>query len=77
MANEITPRIRTEAEYEKALDEIEQYFHREPAPGTPEAERFNALTDAIARYEETHWTINEEPGSPAGAAPPQARSRRS
>jgi antitoxin component HigA of HigAB toxin-antitoxin module len=79
MANEITPRIRTEADYEKALDEIEQYFDREPAPGTPEAEHFNALTDAIAHYEETHWAIAEEPTSPAGATPPhaQARSRRS
>lgn len=43
--------LRTEADYAWALREIEQYFDNEPAPGTPEAARFDALTAAMNEYD--------------------------
>ncbi len=50
--------IRTEADYDWALAEIAPYFEREPAPGTPEAERFDVLAALIDRYEAAHWPID-------------------
>jgi len=49
--------IRTEADYDWALGEIEPYFAYEPAPGTPEAERFDALATLIEAYEARAWAI--------------------
>ena len=49
--------IKTEADYEWALGEIAQYFEHEPAPGTPEAERFDMLATPIAAYEARQWHI--------------------
>ncbi len=39
--------IRTEADYDWALAEIERYFLKEPEPGTPAAERFDVLAALI------------------------------
>jgi len=50
--------ICNEADYEAALKEIERYFEREPAPGTPEADRFKALARLIVAYEREHWPID-------------------
>jgi antitoxin component HigA of HigAB toxin-antitoxin module len=58
MARQVTI-LKSEAEYEKALDEIERFFETEPRPGTPEAERFDDLADAIAQYEGQHWSLDE------------------
>lgn len=49
--------IKTETDYDWALQEIEQYFEHEPAPGTPEAERFDVLATLIEAYEAKHWPI--------------------
>jgi HTH-type transcriptional regulator/antitoxin HigA len=49
--------IRTEADYDWALSEIEPYFEDEPVPGTPEAERFDILAALIEVYEAKHWPI--------------------
>lgn len=49
--------IRTEADYQWALREIEQYFDREPARGTAEADRLEVLADLIEAYESRHWPI--------------------
>jgi HTH-type transcriptional regulator/antitoxin HigA len=49
--------IKTEADYDWALAEIEQYFAREPAQGTPEAERFDVLAALIEAYEARVWPI--------------------
>ncbi|MFZ6765016.1 helix-turn-helix domain-containing protein [Pseudoroseomonas sp. WGS1072] len=49
--------ITTEADYDWALAEVEQYFDNEPAPGTPEADRFNVLSALIENYEGRHWAI--------------------
>lgn len=57
--------IRNEADYDWALAEIEQYFLKEPAPGTPAAERFDVLAALIEAYEAKHWPI--EPADPIDA----------
>ncbi len=49
--------IETEADYEWALTEIEQYFDREPAVGTPKAARFSVLSALIGAYEDKRWPI--------------------
>jgi HTH-type transcriptional regulator/antitoxin HigA len=51
---EIKP-IRTEADYEAALAEIEQLF--EAVPGTLEGDRLEVLTTLVAAYEEKHYPI--------------------
>ena len=50
--------IRNEADYDKALAEIEAYFEKEPQPGSPEADRFDVLADLIEAYEARHWHID-------------------
>jgi HTH-type transcriptional regulator/antitoxin HigA len=49
--------IRTEADYDWALKEVEQYFEREPTPGTPAADRFDVLSALIEAYEAKEWAI--------------------
>lgn len=49
--------IRTEADYDAALREIERYFEREPEIGSPEADRFDILAALIGAYEREHWPI--------------------
>jgi len=46
--------LHTEAEYEAALTEYEAYFDKEPAEGSPEADRFELLGLVIAKYEDEH-----------------------
>lgn len=54
--------IRTEADYEWALKEIEQYFDNVPASNTPESNRFDVLSDLIAKYEADRFAIpNADP----------------
>jgi HTH-type transcriptional regulator / antitoxin HigA len=49
--------LRTEADYDWALAQIEQYFTHQPLPGTPEAERFDVLAALIENYETKYWPI--------------------
>src|SRR5262245_20976228 len=49
--------IRTEAEYDIALAEVDKYFDHEPEPGTPAGDRFDMLVMLIADYERKHWPI--------------------
>ena len=49
--------LRTEADYDWALAEIESYFTDEPALGTPGADRFDVLAALIAAYEQQYWPI--------------------
>lgn len=49
--------IRTEADYDWALQEIGPYFEKEPLPGTPEADRFDVLAALIESYERQHHAI--------------------
>lgn len=57
--------IRTEADYDWALGEIEKYFLKEPEPGTSAAERFDVLAALIEAYEAKRWPI--EPADPIDA----------
>jgi len=49
--------LRSETDYDAALEEIERYFESEPRPGTPEADRFDLLALVIEDYEKKHWPI--------------------
>lgn len=49
--------IRTEDDYDWALAEITPYFEKEPAAGTPDADRFDVLAALIGAYENEHWNI--------------------
>ena len=58
MAKKVIRPIRSEADYDAALVEIERYFDKEPKPGTPEADRFDLLALIIADYERKRWPID-------------------
>lgn len=47
--------IRTEADYQAALTEIERLF--EAAPNTPEGDRLDVLTTLVETYEKQHYHI--------------------
>ena len=47
--------IKTEADYQAALEEIERLF--EAAPDTPEGDRFDVLTTLVEAYEEKHYPV--------------------
>lgn len=51
---EIKP-IRTEADYEAALREIERLFDAEP--GTPEGDKLDVLATLVEAYEAKHYAI--------------------
>ncbi|MCB8880280.1 transcriptional regulator [Acidisoma cellulosilytica] len=50
--------IRTEADYDWALREIEPYFTHEPLFGSPEADRFDVLATLIAGYERQYHPVD-------------------
>ena len=52
---EIRP-IRTEADYEAALTEIERLF--DAKPNTPESDRLDVLTTLVEAYEMRHYPIS-------------------
>ena len=47
--------IKTETDYQAALNEIEQLF--EAAPGTPEGDRLDVLTTLVETYEDQHYSL--------------------
>lgn len=49
--------LTSEADYDWALHEVEQYFDNEPESGTPEAARFDVLSALIEHYEAKVWPI--------------------
>ena len=59
--------LKSEAEHEQALDEVEKFFETEPRPGTPEARRFDELAQAIAAYEREHWAISDKSTAEVGS----------
>ncbi len=59
---EIKP-IRTQADYEAVLKEIESLFVA--SPGTPEADKLDVLVTLIEVYEAKHYSISE-PNDPVG-----------
>jgi len=57
MAKKAIRPLRSEADYDDALEEIERYFENEPKPDTPDADRFDLLALIIEDYERKHWPI--------------------
>src|ERR1700710_1541356 len=57
MAKKVIRPLRSEADYDAALEEIEEYFDNEPMLGTPQADRFALLALIIEDYERKHWPI--------------------
>jgi HTH-type transcriptional regulator / antitoxin HigA len=51
---EIQP-IRTEADYQAALAEVERLF--DAMPGTPEGDRLDVLATLVEAYEEEHYSL--------------------
>jgi HTH-type transcriptional regulator/antitoxin HigA len=49
--------IRDESDHKWALDEIETYFDKNPAPGSDDAERFDVLAALIKEYEDRTFAI--------------------
>jgi HTH-type transcriptional regulator/antitoxin HigA len=58
MARKMIRPLRSESDYDAALEEIERYFESEPKPGTPEGDRFDLLALVIEDYERKHWPID-------------------
>jgi len=56
MNSDIRP-LKTEADYDWALSEIEPYFISPPPFGTPAAGRFDVLAAFIGSYEAHDWPI--------------------
>jgi HTH-type transcriptional regulator / antitoxin HigA len=50
--------LKTEADYDWALSEIEPYFSEPPPLGTQAAARFDVLAALIESYEARHWRID-------------------
>ena len=57
--------LRSEADYDAALVEIERYFEKEPKRGTPAADHFDLLALVIEDYERKNWPI--DPPDPVAA----------
>jgi HTH-type transcriptional regulator/antitoxin HigA len=49
--------IRNDDDLQWAIAEVSRYFDVQPAPGTPEANRFDLLSDLIEAYEAKHYRI--------------------
>ena len=48
MAKKMIRPLRSEADYDAALEKIADFFVSEPEPGTPEADQFDLLALVIA-----------------------------
>ena len=51
--------IRTEEDYQEALQEVEKLMEAQPEPGTPEADRLEVLATLLDAYEARHFPIPE------------------
>lgn len=49
--------LRNEQDYDWAIGEVSRYFEVEPAPGTPDGDRFEVLSSLIKAYEDNHFAI--------------------
>ena len=47
--------LRSNADYEWALREVEPYFRNVPAPNSPEADRFDVLSALLEKYESENF----------------------
>lgn len=51
--------IRTEEDYEWALDQVSRYFEDEPKPGSRDGDRFEVLLTLLEAYEDKHYPVPE------------------
>jgi HTH-type transcriptional regulator/antitoxin HigA len=51
--------LKSEADYEWALAELEAYFDHLPEPGTEAADRFDVLADLVNAYEARRHAIDD------------------
>ena len=51
--------IRTEADHDWALGELEAYFRDQPKPGTEAGDRFEVLATLVEAYEAKQWALPE------------------
>jgi len=51
--------VSTDAELDQALCEIEGFFDVSPVPGSNEADAFDALTEAIADFEDKAYPTTD------------------
>jgi HTH-type transcriptional regulator/antitoxin HigA len=65
MAKKVIRPLRSEADYEAAVDEIERYFDHPPKPGSPDADRFDLLMLIVEHYERERWPT--DPPDPVDA----------
>ena len=47
--------LHNEQDYDWAIREVSRYFEVEPAPGTPDGDRFEVLSSLIKEYEDNHF----------------------
>lgn len=50
--------LRTEEDHKAALREVSACFDNEPAPGTPDGDRFEILLTLVEAYEAKHYPID-------------------
>jgi len=50
--------IRTEIDYEKALERIDTLMDLDPELGTPSSDELEILVLLVEKYEEKHWKID-------------------
>ncbi|AOO66135.1 helix-turn-helix domain-containing protein [Sulfurospirillum halorespirans] len=49
--------IKTEMDYEKALERVDVLMEMNPEVGTPQSDELEILALLIEKYEENHWVI--------------------
>lgn len=57
--------IRTEEDYKAALREVSDYFYSEPAPDTPDGDRFEILNRKRPLTLNMIWNLHQKLGIPA------------
>ena len=57
--------IRSDADYDAAVAEIDRLLDEDPAPGTASAQRLALLARVVEAYDEEHFKCSAQ----AGAAP--------
>jgi HTH-type transcriptional regulator/antitoxin HigA len=51
--------IRTEKEYDEALDRVDELMERDPEMGSEQSDELEILVMLIEKYEEKYWAISE------------------
>lgn len=49
--------LHSEQDYDWAVGEVTRYFDNEPAPGSPDSDRFEVLAALIKEYEDKNFEM--------------------